>query len=153
MPRALRITLWTLGALVVLLGGAVLWIDSELKPDPLGKRVAAALADAQIKGSVGKVSASLDGTFEVLGVDLTLADGTKVKLTSATGKADVWASVFGTYTLEKIAVRGLDVDLSTRVPAKPPIAANGAPVAPATAAKLPTFKVGPYSANGLFDSC
>ena len=44
MPRALRLTLWTLGALVVLLGGAVLWIDSELKPDPLGKRVAAALS-------------------------------------------------------------------------------------------------------------
>ena len=89
MPRALRISLWTLGVVVVLLGGAVLWIDSELKPDPLGKRVAAALADAKIKGGIGKVSAALDGTFEVLGVDLTLTDGTKVKLASATGKADI----------------------------------------------------------------
>jgi len=149
MPRALRLTLWTLGALVVLLGGAVLWIDSELKPDPLGKRVAAALADAQIKGSIGKVSAALDGSFEVLGVDLTLADGTKVKLVSATGKADVWASVFGTYTLEKIAVRGLDLDLSTRAPAQPHGEANrpAGPVAAATP-KIPGFKVGPYSANG-----
>ena len=145
MPRALRLTLWTLGALVVLLGGAVLWIDSELKPDPLGKRVAAALADAQINGSVGKGSAALDGSFEVLGVDLTLADGTKVKLASATGKADVWASVFGTYTLEKIVVRGFDLDLSARLPAKPTVPTNAAPAA---AAKLPAFKVGPYSANG-----
>lgn len=149
MPRALRFSLWTLGALVVLLGGAVLWVDSELKPDPLGKRVAAALADAQIKGAVGKVSASLDGTFEVLGVDLTLADGTKVKLASATGKADVWASVFGTYTLEKIAVRGLELDLSSRAAVKPATEPNAPTNNPATgAAKLPGFKVGPYSANG-----
>jgi len=148
MPRALRISLWTLGALVVLLGGAVLWIDSELKPDPLGKRVAAALAQAKVKGGVGKVSASLDGTFEVLGVDLTLADGTKVKLASATGKADVWASVFGTYTLEKVAVRGFDLDLSARVPAKPATADTPTTTAPAAAAKLPAFRIGPYSANG-----
>ncbi|MEY3530645.1 MAG: hypothetical protein RLZ70_1713, partial [Verrucomicrobiota bacterium] len=50
MPRALRISLWTLGALIILAGCAVLWIDSELQPDPLGKRVAAALADAKITG-------------------------------------------------------------------------------------------------------
>ncbi len=148
MPRALRISLWTLGALVVLLGGAVLWVDSELKPDPLGKRVAAALADAKIKGGIGKISASLDGSFEVLGVDLTLTDGTKVKLASATGKADVWASVFGTYTLEKITVRGLDLDLSTRLPAKSEPAATTPPPTPAPTPKLPGFKVGPYAANG-----
>ena len=148
MPRALRISLWTLGVVVVLLGAAVLWIDSELKPDPLGRRVAAALADAKIKGSIGKVSAALDGTFEVLGVDLILTDGTKVKLASATGKADVWASAFGTYTIEKVTIRGFDLDLSTRAPA--PTEPAGTPLVPAPTAtpKLPGFKVGPYSANG-----
>lgn len=145
MPRALRFSLWFLGALVLLVGGAVLWVDAELKPDPLGKRVAEALAKANIKGAVGKVSASLDGTFEVLGVDLTLEDGTKLKLASATGKADVAASVFGTYTLEKITVRGLDLDLSARRPAK----AEPATTPPSsTPGKLPAFKIGPYSANG-----
>lgn len=148
MPRALRISLWTLGALIVLAGCAVLWIDSELQPDPLGKRVAAALADAKIAGSIGKVSASLDGSFEVLGVDLTLTDGTKVKLASATGKADVWASVFGTYTLEKIAVRGFDLDLSNRLAPKLEPTANPPLPAATTAPKLPGFKVGPYAANG-----
>ena len=148
MPRALRISLWTLGALIILAGCAVLWIDSELQPDPLGKRVAAALADAKITGGIGKVSASLDGSFEVLGVDVTLPDGTKVKLASATGKADVWASAFGTYTLEKITVRGFDLDLSNRLPAKPEATPTPPIPAATTTPKLPGFKLGPYAANG-----
>ena len=147
MPRALRLSLWILGALVVLVGAAILWVDSELKPDPLGKRVAEALAQAKIKGAIGKVSASLDGTFEVLALDLTLADGTKVKLASATGKADVLASAMGTYTLEKVAIKGFDLDLSGRAPANNQQPAPTAAAVPAPA-KLPAFKVGPYSANG-----
>ena len=148
MSRALRLSLWILGTLVLLIGGAVLWVDSELQPDPLGKRVAAALAKANIKGAIGKVSASLDGTFEVLAVDLTLEDGTKVKLASANGKADVFACVTGTYTLEKFAFKGLELDLSARPTAKP--AAPATPTANTTGgpAKLPGFKVGPYSGNG-----
>ena len=148
MPRVLRLSLWVLGTLIVLIGSAVLWIDSELKPDPLGKRVAEALTKAKIKGGIGKVSASLDGNFEVLAVDLTLEDGTQIKVASATGKIDVLTSVLKTYTVEKIEVKGLELDLSSRA-AVTPVVSPTEPTVPASKAPgLPAFHLGPYSVNG-----
>ncbi len=148
MPRVLRLSLWVLGTLVVLVGTAVLWIDSELKPDPLGKRVAEALTKAKIKGGVGKIAASLDGNFEVLAVDLTLADGTQIKMGSAVGKIAVLPSILGTYTVEKIDVKGLEVDLSGRTASAAPTNPAEPTGAASSSALLPAFHLGPYSVNG-----
>jgi hypothetical protein len=70
MSRTLRISLIGLGSIILLLGLFVLYVDSELKPEPLGKRVATFLADSRIKGGITKVQAAIDGTFSAEGVDL-----------------------------------------------------------------------------------
>jgi hypothetical protein len=89
MSRALRISLIALGSIVLVLGLLVLYIDSELKPEPLGKRVAVLLAEAKIKGGITKVQAALDGTFSAEGVDLTLENGTQIKVAALDGKINV----------------------------------------------------------------
>ena len=145
MSRALRIFLWTFGCLLVLAGGAVLWIESQLSPEPLGARVRAMLADAKIKGGVGRVEASLDGTFSADEVDLVLPDGTKIKVASLRGDAGIWSSLFGTYTLEKIEAKGIEVDLrATKPTTSVETAAKSEPVS----VKLPKFALGNYSATG-----
>lgn len=144
MPRALRLTLWSVGILALLLGGALFWVDGQLRAEALGARVKGLLADAKIQGGVAKIEAELDGRFTAEGIDLTLPDGLQFKAASITGDLGLFASLFGTYTLEKFEAKGLELDLSHRKPA--PAAA-----APATASGqtlLPRVVLGPYSAAG-----
>ena len=82
MSRALRITLWSVGLLAVAAGATLFWIESQLRPEPLGARVKGLLADAGIKGGIARIEASLDGRFSAEGVDLVLADGTKISAAS-----------------------------------------------------------------------
>jgi hypothetical protein len=144
MPRALRITLWSLGTLALLTGGALFWVDAQLRAEPLGARVKALLADAKIQGGIAKIEASLDGTFTVEGVDLTLPDGLQFKAASLSGDVGLFASLCGTYTLEKFEAKGLELDLSHRkaAPAGEPTAA------PAAKTTLPRVVLGPYAAAG-----
>lgn len=145
MSRALRITLWSVGLVAVALGATLFWIESQLRPEPLGARVKGLLADAGIKGGIARVEASLDGKFSAEGVDLVLADGTKVAAASLKGEADLFAIIGGTYALRSLELKTLDVDLSTRRPVAP---SSAAPAPAATKATLPPFVLGPYALTG-----
>ena len=145
MSRALRITLWSVGLIAVAVGATLFWIESQLRPEPLGVRVKGLLADAGIKGGITRVEASLDGKFSAEGIDLVLADGTKIAAASLKGEADLFAIIGGTYALRSLELKTLDVDLSTRRPVAQPTAAS-APAA--TKTKLPPFVLGPYALTG-----
>jgi hypothetical protein len=144
MSRALRITLWSVGLVAAAVGATLFWIESQLRPEPLGIRVKGLLADAGIKGGITRVEASLDGKFSADGVDLVLADGTKIAAASLKGEADLFAIVGGTYALRSLELKTLDVDLSTRRAVTPPSAAPAA----ATKTTLPPFVLGPYAVTG-----
>jgi len=144
MPRALRLTLWSLGILALLVGGALFWADSQLRAEPLGARVKALLADAKIQGGIAKIEAELDGRFTAEGIDLTLPDGLQFKATSVTGDVGVFASLFGAYTVEKFEAKGLELDLSRRQAA----AAATPPPAPGAPTVLPRIVLGPYAVAG-----
>ena len=144
MSRALRITLWSVGLVAVAVGATLFWIESQLRPEPLGIRVKGLLADAGIKGGITRVEASLDGKFSADGVDLVLADGTKIAAASLKGEADLFAIVGGTYALRSLELKTLEVDLSTRRAVAPPSAAPAA----ATKTTLPPFVLGPYAVTG-----
>jgi hypothetical protein len=144
MSRALRITLWSVGLVAVAVGATLFWIESQLRPEPLGIRVKGLLADAGIKGGITRVEASLDGKFSAEGVDLVLADGTKIAAASLKGEADLFAIVGGTYALRSLELKTLEVDLSTRRAVAPPSAAPAA----ATKTTLPPFVLGPYAVTG-----
>jgi hypothetical protein len=144
MSRALRITLWSVGLVAVAVGATLFWIESQLRPEPLGVRVKGLLADAGIKGGITRVEASLDGKFSADGVDLVLADGTKIAAASLKGEADLFAIVGGTYALRSLELKTLEVDLSTRRAVAPPSAAPAA----ATKTTLPPFVLGPYAVTG-----
>ena len=138
MSRALRITLWSVGLVAVAVGATLFWIESQLLPEPLGARVKGLLADAGIKGGIARIEASLDGKFSAEGIDLVLADGTKVAAASLKGEADLLAIIGGTYALRSLELKTIDVDLSTRRPAGQTEAAHAAPTAKTT---LPPFVV------------
>ena len=146
MSRALRISLIALGSIVLLLGLLVLYIDSELKPEPLGKRVAVLLTEAKIKGGITKVQASLDGTFNAEGVNLALENGTQIKVSAVSGKINILSTLFGTLSLDKIEIKNIDVDLSH------PVQISSTKVLDksknTTATPLPKFYIGPYSITG-----
>jgi hypothetical protein len=144
MSRALRITLWSVGLIAVAVGATLFWIESQLRPEPLGVRVKGLLADAGIKGGITRVEASLDGKFSADGVDLVLADGTKIAAASLKGEADLFAIIGGTYALRSLELKTLEVDLSTRRAVAPPSAAPAA----ATKTTLPPFVLGPYAVTG-----
>ncbi len=144
MPRALRLTLWSVGLLALLLGGALFWVDGQLRAEALGARVKALLADAKIQGGVARIEAELDGRFTAEGIDLTLPDGLQFKAASLSGDLGLFASLFGTYTLEKFEAKGLELDLSHRKAAP----TNADPAAPAGRTTLPRVVLGPYSAAG-----
>jgi hypothetical protein len=144
MSRALRITLWSVGLVAAAVGATLFWIESQLRPEPLGIRVKGLLADAGIKGGITRVEASLDGKFSADGVDLVLADGTKIAAASLKGEADLFAIVGGTYALRSLELKTLEVDLSTRRAVAPPSAAPAA----ATKTTLPPFVLGPYAVTG-----
>ena len=144
MSRALRITLWSVGLVAAAVGATLFWIESQLRPEPLGARVKGLLADAGIKGGITRVEASLDGKFSADGVDLVLADGTKIAAASLKGEADLFAIIGGTYALRSLELKTLEVDLSTRRAVAPPSAAPAA----ATKTTLPPFVLGPYAVTG-----
>ncbi|GBL42662.1 hypothetical protein EMGBD4_01610 [Verrucomicrobiota bacterium] len=143
MPRALRFALWSVGTLALVLGIGLFWVDSQLRAEPLGARVKALLTDAKIQGGIAKIEAELDGRFTAEGIDLTLPDGLQFKAASLTGDLGVIASLLGTYTLDKLEAKGLELDLSHRkvLPAV-------TPATPAAKTLLPHLVLGPYSAAG-----
>ncbi|MEI6284836.1 MAG: hypothetical protein WCP40_07030, partial [Opitutae bacterium] len=143
MSRALRISLIALGSIVLVLGLLVLYIDSELKPEPLGKRVAVLLTEAKIKGGITKVQAALDGTFSAEGIDLTLENGTQIKVAALDGKINILSTVLGTLSLDKIEIKNIEVDLSHPVQ----VAGPKVPESNSTS-KLPKFTIGTYSITG-----
>lgn len=145
MSRLLRYTLWSVGILAVVLGASLFWVESQLRPEPLGARVKGLLADAKIKGGIARIEASLDGKFSAEGIDLTLADGTKVSAAAIKGEAQVFAILKGTYALSRLEIKGLDVDLSERkATAKPAAGGPGA----ASKSTLPPVVLGPYAVSG-----
>lgn len=144
MPRALRITLWTLGSLVLILGLGVLWVSSELKPEPLGQRIAALLQSSNIKGHIQRVEASLAGDFSAEGVDLILEDGTAFQATTIKGQVDLVATLLGQPTLNNFSAQGLGLNLSQRKVIK---TFSKKPQAESEFS-LPTFNVGPFTASG-----
>lgn len=146
MSRFIRITLWTVGVVAVLIGATFLWIESQLRPEPLGLRVKGLLADAKIKGVISRVEASLDGSFSAEGINLTLEDGTQFAAASIKGEAQLWSILRGTYALSSLEVKGLELDLGTRATTRKPATA-ATPAAPAKT-RLPPFSLGPYAASG-----
>lgn len=144
MSRALRITLWSVGFVAVAVGATLFWIESQLRPEPLGARVKGLLAEAGIKGGIVRVEASLDGKFSAEGIDLVLADGTKVAAASLKGEADLFAIIGGTYALRSLELKTLDVDLSARRAAPP----SAAPAPTSAKTTLPPVVLGPYALTG-----
>lgn len=143
MSRAVRITLWIVGFIILLSGLAVLWIDSELKPEPLGKRVANLLAESKIKGEIKRVQASFDGNFLAENGNLTLEDGTQIKFTFIQGKADIFSSLWGKYTLSQIEIKGLELDLSQTHSSN-----QNQTKEASKSSTMPDFAIGPYSVTG-----
>ena len=144
MPRVLRIILWIFGSLVVLAGLGILWINSELKPEPLGKRVVSLLKDSQIKGNIQKVEASLNGEFNIDGVNLILQDGTAVKAASIKGQIDLVACALGTPTLNRLSAKGLSLDFSKANTVKTVAQKSAA----SGKSAIPTFRIGPFNITG-----
>lgn len=144
MSRVLRFTLWSVGILAVVLGATLFWVESQLRPEPLGARVKALLADAKIKGGIARVEASLDGKFSAEGIDLTLPDGTRIAAAAVKGEAQVFAVIRGTYALSNLEIKTLDVDLSQRQPA----AKAAGQATPAAKTTLPPIALGPYAVSG-----
>ena len=145
MSRVLRFTFWSVGILAVVLGATLFWVESQLRPEPLGARVKGLLADAKIKGVIARVEASLDGKFSAEGIDLTLPDGTKISAAAIKGEAQIISIIKGTYALSSLEIKTLDVDLSERkTEAKTPVAGSVA----ATKTTLPPVVLGPYAVSG-----
>jgi len=144
MSRVLRFTLWSVGILAVVLGATLFWVESQLRPEPLGARIKTILADAKIKGGIARVEASLDGKFSAEGIDLTLPDGTKIAAAAIKGEAQVISIIKGTYALRSLEIKTLDVDLSERKPAT----RTAAEAASAPKTILPPVVLGPYAVSG-----
>lgn len=145
MSRVLRIALWSVGILAVVLGATLFWVESQLRPEPLGARVKGLLADAKIKGGIARVEASLDGKFSAEGIDLTLPDGTRIAAAAIKGEAALFSVLKGTYALTRLEIKTLDVDLSERR-TTPPVATPGSAAANKTT--LPPIVLGPYAVSG-----
>ena len=145
MSRVLRFILWSVGILAVVLGATLFWVESQLRPEPLGARIKTILADAKIKGGIARVEASLDGKFSAEGIDLTLPDGTKISAAAIKGEAQVISIIKGTYALNSLEIKTLDVDLSERKSATK-AAATGSTAK--TKTTLPPIALGPYAVSG-----
>jgi hypothetical protein len=145
MSRVLRFTLWSVGILAVVVGATLFWVESQLRPEPLGIRVKGLLADAKFKGGIARIEASLDGKFSAEGIDLTLPDGTRISAAAIKGEAQIISIIKGTYALSSLEIKTLDVDLSERKPiAKAVTTGSGA----ATKVTLPPVVLGTYAVSG-----
>jgi len=99
-----------LGIGVVVLVGAALGIaEWQLKPAQLTPRVNALLKDAGLSGAIGEAGAGLDGVFRVSGIDLTLADGTRVRADLVAGEAELLPLLGGKVRLVSLEMKGVDV--------------------------------------------
>lgn len=145
MSRVLRISLWSFVILAVALGATLFWVESQLQPEPLGRRLKGLLADAAITGDITRVEASLDGKFSAQGIDLTLPDGTKIAAASLKGEAHVFDIVMGTYAFKGLEIKSLELDLSQR---RPPAKTTGTAADPLAKTTLPPFVLGPYAVAG-----
>ena len=145
MSRVLRFTLWSVGILAVVLGATLFWVESQLRPEPLGARIKGLLADAKIKGGIARVEASLDGKFSAEGIDLILSDGTKISAAAIKGEAKIISIIQGTYALSSLEIKTLNVDLSEL---KPAAKATTTGSASATKTTIPPIVLGPYAISG-----
>ncbi len=145
MSRVLRFTLWSVGILAVVLGATLFWVESQLRPEPLGARIKVLLTDAKIQGGIARVEASLDGKFSAEGIDLILPDGTKISAAAIKGEAQIISIIKGTYALSSLEIKTLDLDLSDR---KPPAKTTTAASTAATKTTLPPIVLGPYAVSG-----
>ena len=145
MSRVLRFTLWSVGILAVVLGATLFWVESQLRPEPLGARIKGLLADAKIKGGIARIEASLDGKFSAEGIDLTLPDGTRIAAAALKGEAQIISIIKGTYALSSLEIKTLDVDLSER---KPEAKTPGTGSVDAIKTTLPPVVLGPYAVSG-----
>ncbi|MFN7339562.1 MAG: hypothetical protein ACK5VI_00560, partial [Opitutia bacterium] len=103
-----------LGVGVVVLVGAALGVaEWQLKPAQLTPRVNALLKDAGLGGSIGEVGAGLDGVFRVSGIDLTLADGTRVRAESVAGEAELLPLLSGKVRLATLEVKGVELKMGS----------------------------------------
>jgi hypothetical protein len=148
MSRLLRFSLWGLGLFILVVGASLFWVESQLQPEPLGRRVKDLLAEAGIKGGITRVEASLDGRFSAEGVDLILADGTKVAAAAIKGEARLFAIIRGTYALSSLEIKSLEVDLSSRKPTTKPTEGAAAASSPQSKPTLPPIVLGPYAVSG-----
>jgi autotransporter translocation and assembly factor TamB len=135
MRRFVRIALWSLAVVALLAGGTLLWIESELRPEALARRIPGALESAGIKGAIAGAEGSVDGSFKMTGIDLTLSDGTKIKAASLKGDIGVLSSIVGKYALESLEAKGLEIELSGR---KTAAESPAAPTSEKTPRSLPS---------------
>ena len=145
MSRVLRFTLWSVGILAVVLGATLFWVESQLRPEPLGARIKSILADAKIRGGIARIEASLDGKFSAEGIDLTLPDGTKISAAAIKGEAQIISIIKGTYALSSLEIKTLDLDLSERKAEEKTLGAGSSATTKTT---LPPVVLGPYAVSG-----
>jgi len=119
MGRTARILVWTASALVILVAAAIVFVDLQLEAGRLGPRVAGLLKDAGIQGSINRVEGSIDGAFSAGGVDLTLADGTRLQAESIQGDVAVLDLLGGHVHLASLEIKGLDLTLPAETAAAP----------------------------------
>lgn len=118
MGKKTKVVLGLIIGVVVLVGAALGVAEWQLKPAQLTPRVNALLKDAGIGGSITEVGAGLDGVFRLSGVDLTLADGTRVRVEAVAGEAEVLPLLGGKVRLASLEVKGVDVAIATLKDAK-----------------------------------
>ncbi len=144
MRRLVRIALWASLSLALIGGGLLIWLESELRAESLAKRLPKILTSARIKGGVSLAEGSIDGSFKAEGINLTLDDGTKISASAVKGNVGVLKCLSGTYTLESLEIKGLEIDLSGR---KADVGPKSVAVGHQSNA-LPSFLTGPYSISG-----
>ncbi|MFZ9202081.1 MAG: hypothetical protein ACO23N_06615 [Opitutales bacterium] len=146
MGRPVRILLWTCSALALLAVAALVVVDLQLEASRLGPRVTGLLADAGIGGSFNRIEASVDGAFSAEGVDLTLADGTRVRAESVRGDIGVLQLLTGHVHLANLEGKGIDITLvaptATTAPATPEVQQAPADLG------LGRFSTGPLALSG-----
>lgn len=147
MGRTARILLWTCCTVALLVVAAVVYIDLQLEASRLGPRVSALLLDAGINGSFNRIEGSIDGTFSADGIDLTLADGTRVRAEFIRGDLDVLRLATGNVRLANLEGKGLDVVVATPTQTAAQPATPEVPEA-ARDLGLGRFSTGPLALSG-----
>lgn len=146
MGRPARILLWTSSILATLVAVAVVVIDLQLEASRLGPRVATLLKDAGIQGSINRIEGSIDGAFGAEGIDLTLADGTRIQAESIKGDLAVLRLLSGQIHLGNFEGKGIDVALPATVTTTQ--TKVDAPAVPDKDLGLGRFSTGPVALAG-----